>query len=325
MRCRAGRGGTGAAERALGVDREGGPVEGPAGVLLHGQDLLRGGPALGRTGRDGEAVLETAWVPRGIARMGVGVHGGLVDQRVEPGDQAFAEPHQLVAVQPEQAADSVVGRPAALEEQIELVPVHPPPRQRLHRRPDLGVRHPRGVGVGGRVGQRDGVARDVLAAHVQADDVEEEVLGQQLHPAAADGQAQVEGDPVGAERERQGPPLGDRLQRPVGRQGFDGAAGGPEPARRRGVHRVRRGDRRPGVRATELAELPLPREHPQRVADLRAQRPVEVGGAGPALEPVPQADGRRCAAVECRPEVVDTGLSHGPGPSTGGWRRRDQC
>ena len=42
-----------------------------------------------------------------------------------------------------------------------------------------------------------------------------------------------------------------------------------------------------GVGPGELAELPLPGEHPQRVPHLGPQRAPELGAARPALQPVP--------------------------------------
>ena len=61
---------------------------------------------------------------------------------------------------------------------------------------------------------------------------------------------------------------------------------GRRPQQRPRVHR------RPGVLSEEFAELPLPRQEPERVAHLGAERPLEVHRPGPSLEPVPALDDR---------------------------------
>ena len=58
-----------------------------------------------------------------------------------------------------------------------------------------------------------------------------------------------------------------------------------------------RGERRGGVFALKLAELPLPGQHPQRVAHFGAQAAREVSRARPCLEPVVGDDAREAEDV----------------------------
>ncbi len=91
-----------------------------------------------------------------------------------------------------------------------------------------------------------------------------------------------------------------RLQRPVRRERLGRAVAGPVPGERRVADVQLREERRAGVVAAELVELPLAREHPQRVAHLGAQRPVERLRARAPLEAVPHRDRREAAARAAR-------------------------
>src|SRR5690606_10064262 len=77
-------------------------------------------------------------------------------------------------------------------------------------------------------------------------------------------------------------------------------------ARRRQVHA--RQDRRSGIVTDELAHLPLPREEPQRVADLGLQRAVEIQRARAAFQPVPEGDRRERAFHQFLLDVADDEL-----------------
>ncbi|WP_221889753.1 hypothetical protein [Streptomyces sp. WAC06614] len=258
--------------------------------------------------------------------------GGAVDEVVEPAHQPLAQLDQFVAVEAADPGDAFVGGHAGGELAVELVPVHPATRDRLEDRPDLGVRHARGVVLGLRVGQRDGIAFHVLAAYVQVDGVDQAVAGHELEPAPADGQAQVEADPFGAEGQGQRAAFGHRLQGPVGAEPLGGAVlTGADEGGGCGHDRVGGGHGRAGVGGPELAELPLPGEHPERVADLHPQGAAEVGGPGPAFEPVPQADGGGEPVVERLAQPLDAEVGRvgagrfRHGSSLAGCRVPDRC
>jgi hypothetical protein len=86
---------------------------------------------------------------------------------------------------------------------------------------------------------------------------------------------------------------------------LDPAVHGLVLAQARGLEVHLRLDRRSGVVAAELAHLPLPRDHPQRVAHFRAKRAIELLCARPALEAVPRGDAVHRPGVEHAFEVVD--------------------
>jgi hypothetical protein len=309
-----GRRGPGAAEGVAGSRREGVPVQLTSRVLRGGQDRLAGRRRRG----DREPVFEAARVPR--ARR-----GRLVDELVEPGGQPGAERVERVAVLLLQPGHPVGGGSAALDVLVQQVAVHPAAGHRLDARPHLRMSDALGSGVRGRVGQGDRVVADVLPGDPAP--VADRRARHELQPAAPQRQPQVEGDRVGAERERQRAPFHHGLQRASGgkrarRTGRVGVRA--EPGERTGDDRVGGRHRRAAVGRLELAELPLPGQQPQRVPDLGAQRAGEVGGAGPSLQAVPQAHRREVPMGQGRREVGDTELTHGR-PSTSRWRRRDRC
>ena len=70
-------------------------------------------------------------------------------------------------------------------------------------------------------------------------------------------------------------------------------------------------DRRARVVGVELAQLPLARQHPETVAHLGAQRPVEALCPWPALDAIPLRDRRQDHPVQGRGHVGDDAdLSH---------------
>jgi hypothetical protein len=69
--------------------------------------------------------------------------------------------------------------------------------------------------------------------------------------------------------------------------------------------------RRAGILALELADLPLPSDHPQRVARFGSQRALEIRRARPAFQPVPDRDGREAPRLQRLGHVGDlVAISH---------------
>lgn len=90
------------------------------------------------------------------------------------------------------------------------------------------------------------------------------------------------------ERNRQ--PLDARLERDRARVGLERGASGAHARQGRRLPRHLCGDRRSDVLTLELAELPLPREHPQRVVNPRLEDTIEVDPSRARLEPAPHAE-----------------------------------
>jgi hypothetical protein len=76
-----------------------------------------------------------------------------------------------------------------------------------------------------------------------------------------------------------------------------------ESRQRRRPHAHLGEDGRSRIVRSELADLPLLREHPQRIADLDSEGAVEVGAPRPPLQPVPERHGREELLGERRAEI----------------------
>ena len=128
---------------------------------------------------------------------------------------------------------------------------------------------------------------------------------QQLQPAAPDDQPQVERQVLRPGPQGQRAALDLCLQRLVGRESLHWTLPGLEAVDPHDVDAGARQHGRAGVVALELAHLPLPRQHPQRVAHLRLQRAIEVVRPRPPFQPVPARD-RRVQPLDNAPGSCST-------------------
>jgi len=165
-----------------------------------------------------------------------------------------------------------------------------------------------GVGGRGRVRRLDRVRGDERLP-VVADPLD------QGEPLAPHGQAEVERRDAAVDPKRHVPPLDGRLERQPLVERLHRTRAGPVLRQARRVDTQLREHRRAGVAAAELPHLPLLREHPERVAHLRAERALEALRARPALDPVPHRHRRELAPLDRGADVRDPERArHAPAP-----------
>ena len=167
-----------------------------------------------------------------------------------------------------------------------------------------------------------GVRRDVLGGCRRREGRDE------LEPVAAQQQAHVERHLLRTVGEANGHLLDPRFERHGIIERLGRRVTGCVLLQPRRLHPDLRDDWRPRIVAAELADLPLARQHPQRIANLRPEGPLERFGARPSFEPVPQGDGWCRALGQHRLQIRrDESVRHltlpraRPGCSARGWRR----
>ena len=221
----------------------------------------------------------------------------------------------------EDKIDVRVMRDIGLEKAVQAPAIHRAPGKRRDLLPKLGTRANGGIGAMARIDRGDPVKRDILVAKPGLD------RRDHFQPALAHQQPDIERKrlPVGFEGD--GAALDLRLERHLGIETFD------RVTRRAIARQLRRFimdlgiDRRSGIVAAELSHLPLLGQHPQWIADFGAQGAIEIVGARPPLEPVPDRDrGQQDFRCQHRIEIGHGVISthrHPRSPPTA--RPRDRC